>query len=50
MHVNDYEEVQRTRRILICTRCEKELTEALTQAFNRGGYKVDIEYCEEHEL
>ena len=36
------------QRITICARCEKELTGALTQAFNRGGFKVDLEYCDKH--
>ena len=37
------------QRIVICPRCEKELTGSLTQAFNKGGFKVDLEYCEEHK-
>jgi len=36
-------------RINICPRCEGILTVALTQAFNRGGYKVDMEYCVNHK-
>lgn len=35
-------------RISMCTRCEKELTGRMVQAFNRGGYKVDLEYCLYH--
>lgn len=36
-------------RVNICPRCEGILTVALTQAFNRGGYKVDMEYCGKHK-
>lgn len=36
------------KRVTICARCEKQLTGALVQAFNKGGYKVDLTYCEEH--
>ncbi len=36
-------------RVNICPRCEKILIGALTQAFNRGGYKVDLEYCDSHK-
>lgn len=37
------------QRVLICPRCEGKLTGVLTQAFNKGGYKVDLEYCEQHK-
>ena len=36
-------------RVNICPRCEKELTGKLTYAFTHGGYKVDLEYCNEHD-
>lgn len=35
------------KRVTICTRCEKELTGALAQAF-AIEFKVDLEYCDEH--
>lgn len=36
-------------RISICPRCEGILTGSLTQAFTRGGYKVDLERCIPHQ-
>ncbi|KKN13486.1 hypothetical protein LCGC14_1005800 [marine sediment metagenome] len=37
------------QRVTICARCEKEDTGALSQAFVRGGFKVDLEYCSAHK-